>query len=54
MSYEIMYDKKFIKVDNGFIPLVLTGSNNCWSGSKRARNWSLMFSFFDDIVLQEK
>ena len=37
MSYEIMYDKKFIKVDNGFIPLVLTGSNNCWGGSKRAR-----------------
>lgn len=30
MSYEILYAKKFIKLpDNTFIPLVLSGSNNC-------------------------
>lgn len=53
MSYEIMYDKKFIKVSNGIIPLVLTGSNNCWSGNKRARDWSLAWDFFKDVIYSE-
>jgi len=53
MSYEIMYDKKFIKVSNGIIPLVLTGSNNCWSGNKRARDWSLAWDFFKGVIYSE-
>ena len=45
MSYEIIYDKQFVKVnDNTFIPMILAGSNNCteWSPSgreRRARSW---------------
>lgn len=52
MSYEIIYDKQFIKVQDNrgnttlerFIPMVLAGSNNCyeWSPSgkeRRARSW---------------
>jgi len=51
MSYEIMYDKKFIKIDGSYIPLVLAGSNNCWDGNKRARNWGLFFDFFSDDII---
>ena len=30
MSYEIIYDKQFIKVsEDKFVPMILTGSNNC-------------------------
>jgi len=45
MSYEIIYDKQFIKIkDNLFIPLVLSGSNNCTELSingreRRTRSW---------------
>lgn len=45
MSYDIFYDKQFVKVnENTFIPMVLTGSNNCteWSPrgrERRARSW---------------
>lgn len=49
MSYEIIYGRQFIKVEqkkkpNMFIPFVLTGSNNCteshYSGrERRARSW---------------
>jgi hypothetical protein len=45
MSYEIIYDKQFVKVnENTFIPMILAGSNNCyeWSPSgkeRRARSW---------------
>ena len=51
MSYEIIYDKQFIKVKepNGYpndmyIPMILAGSNNCyeWSNSgkeRRSRSW---------------
>jgi len=45
MSYEIIYDKQFVKVnDKTFIPMILAGSNNCyeWSPSgkeRRARSW---------------
>lgn len=32
MSYEIVYDREFIKTNDGrIIPLVLSGSNNCWT-----------------------
>ena len=54
MSYEIIYDKQFIKVQSPkgvdgstkdmFIPMVLAGSNNCYEWSpngkeRRARSW---------------
>ena len=44
MSYEIAYDKQFIKVsENQFIPMVLSGSNNCTEFTngheRRARSW---------------
>jgi hypothetical protein len=47
MSYEILYNKQFIKTIEGkFIPIILNGSNNCysvsWSGrERRERNWSI-------------
>lgn len=45
MSYEIIYDKQFIKVaENKFVPMVLAGSNNCTEISisgreRRERSW---------------
>ena len=44
MSYEIIYDKNFLKVeDEGvekFVPFVLTGSNNCYDMyNRRSRSW---------------
>lgn len=45
MSYEIIYQREFLKISDGrIIPLVLSGSNNCWQPSyngkwKRERNW---------------
>ena len=45
MSYEIIYDKGFVKLpENNFIPLIMAGSNNCyevnWNGREvRSRNW---------------
>lgn len=44
MSYEIIYDKQFIKVNNKgcemYVPMVLVGSNNCYEHSgRRERSW---------------
>jgi hypothetical protein len=41
MSYDILYGKQFIKVDDKrVIPFVLIGSNNCYDlNNKRARDW---------------
>lgn len=45
MSYEIIYDKQFIKVKDKFIPMVLSGSNNCYEydpytgRERRERTW---------------
>ena len=30
MSYQIYYDKAFIKVEDKFVPMINSGSNNCW------------------------
>lgn len=48
MSYEIVYDRQFIKSPAGITPLVLSGSNNCTeitpSGrERRARDWGVLF-----------
>jgi hypothetical protein len=44
MSYEIVYDKQFIKVEteNGlrYVPMILCGSNNCYDlNGRRDRSW---------------
>lgn len=48
MSYEILYDRKFICTTRGIIPMILSGSNNCtefaWSKGgrsyeRRERHW---------------
>ena len=43
MSYDILYEKLFIKIgEDQFIPMVLAGSNNCYCNSqdrKRCRDW---------------
>ena len=46
MSYDIMYDKLFVKLsEDQFVPMVLVGSNNCYYNSqdrKRVRDWCLV------------
>ncbi|MDO4746675.1 MAG: hypothetical protein Q4B18_08965, partial [Bacillota bacterium] len=47
MSYQIYYDKAFIKVDDKFVPMVNSGSNNCWEVNYCNReipekNWSVL------------
>lgn len=45
MSYEIVYAREFVKTGDGrIIPLVLSGSNNCWAPTykgkdRRVRQW---------------
>jgi hypothetical protein len=50
MSYDIIYNRQFIKVDeNRVIPFLEMGSNNCYeasgNGRKRARSWGNSFGF---------
>jgi hypothetical protein len=48
MSYEIYYDRAYIRVNERFIPLVNQGSNNCWEYNyftKRdipEKNWQVL------------
>lgn len=50
MSYSIVYNKQFLKIDEKIIPLVLYGSNNCYEPlpngrQRRERQWySLYFN----------
>jgi len=44
MSYSIIYDKQFIKVEENevekFVPIILVGSNNCYDhNNRRSRSW---------------
>lgn len=46
MSYTIIYDKQFVKVNDKFIPILYWGSNNCYDYSntgrgigRRSRSW---------------
>ena len=50
MSYEIVYDRCFIRTPLGITPLILAGSNNCYESlpngrERRERNWSVLFNF---------
>lgn len=47
MSYEIYYDRAFIRVGERFVPLVNQGSNNCWQTNWNGRdipekNWQVL------------
>lgn len=66
MSYEIVYAREFIKTgDERIIPLVLTGSNNCWGSTykgrwKRERHWTALLAkqganpaFIPEELMQE-
>lgn len=50
MSYEIVYDRQFIKTPSGYTSVILCGSNNCYeptyknrSSWRRERNWCILF-----------
>ena len=51
MSYEIVYDRHFIRTPLGITPLILAGSSNCYEPTfrgrreRRERNWSVLFNF---------
>ena len=47
MSYQIYYDRAFIKVGDKFVPMVNSGSNNCWevnfcNRSIPEKNWGVL------------
>ena len=47
MSYQIYYDKAFVKVNDKFVPMINSGSNNCWEVNFCNReipekNWSVL------------
>lgn len=50
MSYTIVYNRQFIRLDDKIIPLLLMGSNNCTEHhhgrERRERNWST--GYFSD------
>jgi len=48
MSYTIVYNRKFLKIDDKIIPLALYGSNNCYEVTiggreRREREWNPMY-----------
>lgn len=55
MSYEIIYDKQFVKVEDKFIPMVLIGSSNLFEYSgARVRNWDNLTVKSDKILFTEE
>ena len=54
MSYDIIYNRQFIKVDeNRVIPFLEMGSSNCYelSNRKRARSWGNSFGFTNGEII---
>lgn len=48
MSYEIVYNKQFLKIDKKIIPLTLCGSSNCYESlpngrQRREREWDAIY-----------
>ena len=48
MSYEIVYNKQFLKIDGKIIPLTLHGSSNCYEPlpngrQRREREWNAIY-----------
>lgn len=64
MSYDIIYDKCFIRTSRGIIPMVLIGSSNCYESTfdslmrkrlMRERHWSVIHDMMlEDASGQEK
>lgn len=60
MSYSIVYNKQFLKIDGKIIPLVLYGSNNCYEPlpngrQRRERQWySLYFNGTNEQIAATK
>lgn len=56
MSYEIVYERQFIKTSDGLIiPFVLIGSNNCYEPvcngyKRRCRSWSTIFVHSNELI----
>jgi len=46
MSYQIYYDRAFIRVGDKFIPIINSGSNNCWQYYNRRevpeKSWNVL------------
>lgn len=52
MSYQIVYGKSFIKTTKGIIPLILSGSSNCWdANNRRERCWTVGFNAFKQVLM---
>lgn len=55
MSYQIYYDKQFVKLGNQYIPMSLDGSNNCYEThngyERRERNWNCRDYYFKSLGL---
>lgn len=56
MSYEIIYNRQFIKVDNDkVIQMLEMGSNNCYdaygNGRRRSRSWGSSRQFTDESMI---
>ena len=49
MSYEIVYDRRFIRSPLGITPMILAGSNNCYepmpNGRERRNNLLLLLEY---------
>lgn len=57
MSYEIVYNRHFLKIDGKIIPLTLHGSNNCYmvaynGREKRERYWSALYLGENTMIAQ--
>lgn len=55
MSYQIYYDKQFVRLGNQYIPMSLDGSNNCTEThngyERRERNWNCRDYYFKSLGL---
>lgn len=54
MSFDIFYDRQFIKVDaNRVVPFYLVGSSNLYEmdNKKRVRNWSNLYNHNDSLII---
>lgn len=43
MSYDIEYNRQFLKTSSGFIPMMLLGPSNVYDGNKRTREWCIPY-----------
>lgn len=51
MSYDIIYDKQFVKANDKYLPIVLIGSNNCFEIGTRNRDGRRVREWWDDTYI---